>query len=107
MLEHPDRLTLATSPFRQMGDFSLSSILGHLETSKPASKETPLADPLAITPEDIARLSPGDFGSLGLPEVSQGGVVAVVVLFPWVLGEGGQSGPEALREKNCWEYRHC
>ena len=53
-----------------MGDFSLSSILGHLETSKPPSKES-LADPLALPTEDLVRDSPDALGSLDLAEVSR------------------------------------
>ena len=54
--------------FLQMGDFSLSSFLGHLETSKPWSKEA-LSDPLAMTTDELVRHTPDSFGSLDLAEV--------------------------------------
>ncbi|XP_043211227.1 protein cramped-like [Amphibalanus amphitrite] len=54
----------------EMGDFSLSSILGHLETSKPPSKES-LSDPLAMTAEELVRHTPDSFGSLDLAEVDE------------------------------------
>jgi len=51
--------------WNEMGDFSLSSILGHLETSKPAAKEALLSNPPAT--DELAAASSAGETSHGLP----------------------------------------